>query len=861
MSTTGQNVEDPGRTLMCWSCGLGDPGNPCRECSSATTIQRMALDRTGSACVVGRDLNFVEGIVLRDQGEVLSVLHSEGSVDEFSQDDVQLGQPTPGISQACSPAGQLLLLSGSPTFAALRGSPDVVERLVRQMVTSDLQAQRLLAVDALRCHGWARVLDWLDLTESEKSWLRSIYHAETGDWSACFAELSRLPHQRYPARAQLLLQGRNALRALPAQRASVVETLQDQDEPWVRLLALWLNGGDAIGLNEVALAATDRSPRILQLVAALREGNSVRDFVDIAPDARALDALTNTRPWAVSPSDIKGRTLTYIDELIDRGQMNFRDIPNYRALLDGPGAAYVTARLDPRQLSDDEVEEYGPVTERERRALLRGELTITAQSDSPGLRKVALVEQALTGSREALNELRAQLRPEQLRILEDACGSIADGRFPDPGTLVDRTLWPSLERELGPDRIAAASDRASSPESRAFVAWASLRAAKGELHRWHWEAARDLAQSALRTSNEETISDEALNLIAAAQHQMGNHSVAFRALAKALEGEYNAALQSNAVSVATHAAPNEAAALLATLVAQAPDLDARLAAAQRGIRMWRESQGATPFPSDFVRALRHIIVEPIDMDDFTAIAEVLASEDEDWFANQGSLRGSPHEKAPRTQFLRTRIRDYAQAIRLLAKFLRSGSREDPWLRNERDLMVGMVINAMHEQQEAIAFANVAYEMVDAGLPMDVAARHEMILLAARENCLVMNPEEACLRDDRVDAATASWHYTRGTSGPDSDRLRAVADACMNVLGRHLGTFHYNALVNAGLTDYERMYGPEAVLLEKMQAQVFWSNEWLGRVQTLRPTVTDPEALQFLDLITEVALGVMREEWV
>lgn len=868
----GQNKERGSRAVsasagqiivaMCWSCGAQTNKEPCEQCGVPVGVTPVPLDRVGHACVTRDGLDSQAGLIVVDAGDMVTVLRSDGSTLHVAVDDVIIGGPTPGVENALSPAGQKLLLATSPQFVAYRGDPLAAGEVALQEVRDNLNGQRLLAIDALRIKGAADLLEQLTLTKSEKLWLTANCAAQSGDWEECFALLSGLGPRQYVQRCVLFLQGREVLRNSPAVRSEAISFLEGVGEPWMLVLAQWLEPNGDIDPQSLVAASKASMPRMEGLISALAGTGSLREYVDLAPEARALDALTASVPWPVTARDIQGRSLTYIDELIERGQLSSELIPEYRAVLDEQGAAYVTARLDPQQLSDDELEEYGPGSERQRRDFLAGSVKLTDLEHSESAQVLQLIDNALRGSHEALADLRTRLEASALSRLEATCTSIANRELPNDEVLRDRTLWLPLERELGADLVARNSQSAASMDQRAFVAWVCLRDAKKHLHSWEWPLAKERAQLAFELSPEEAIADEALNLIAAAQLQMGNVAAAYGAIERAIQGEYNLALQSNAIAVAESATPEQAAILLARLVQQAPDLDARLSAGKRGVQMWTETQGDSSLPDDFIRALRQLAVERISLDDYTEIIEILASQDSLWFGNPSNLRGSPHQNDPRTRLIRARSNDFPEFIRLLATTMQQvGTGPDQWLVDQRDQLVDVMLAALYNEQDAIGAAGVAYEMLDARLPLPLVKAHELNLLAAREHCFAIDVSESTLREDRVDSAVQSWRALRNWTGGEKERLTEVANHCMNIVGRHVTAFHREVLLVNALSAYEQMYGPEHVLVEKLGNQQFWADHWLGRVNSLRQAVTDPEVLEFVDLITRLSQGVMRQEWI
>ncbi len=856
MSTYGNSEKD-----LCPSCGTMTDVDPCSTCGVEVAVTTVPLTRVGCMAVLKDGLAAREALIVGEEEGEATLLLSDGSSVTRPLESLEIGESVPGIDQALSPAGQQILVATSANFASFRGKASVMAEAAVSSVANDINGQRLLAIDALRAKGAAdRVLSKLSLTKSEIAWLRANAAAQMREWEQCFASLSKLPDGKYAKQWQLYLAGREALQQSQQHRNKAVKALRALDMPETLALADWLDSGKALDPAVLSQAAQSRQPRIAELIVKLDGKAAVKDYVDLAPEARALDAVRNPLAWPVTPEDIRGRSLTYIDELIERGQLSAQYLPDFRAVLGDTEAAYITARLDPKQLSDDEIEQYGPQSERERRDFIAGKIKLSGVQDSESVRTLQLVDDALKGSHEALAELRSLLDPEDVGRLEAACATVVSGKLPESKVLSDKSLWPTLERELSLDAVRAGAANTRDSETLGFVSWVCLRAAKVALHAWDWEKARELADLSLQHSQTEAVSDEALNVMAGAYLQLGKSAAAYGALEKALEGEYNSALQSNAVAAAASAAPEQATMLLSRLVSQAPDLDARVAAAKRAIWVWTESQEDAPYPADFIKALRGIVVEHINLDDFTEIASVLADQDTDWFTRERNLADSPHRSAMRTKLLIAREKDFEKYIRLIARALKKTKRNpDQWIVDRRDFLMEYARDGMHTEQDALWHANIAVEYLDAGGPLDDNLMHELRLLSAREYCFAMD-NDSYLKDERVAEALSSWRALQSVTGDDSERLRNVAGNCMTVVGRNLFLFHLNLLQSLGLTSYEFQYGPPSAQ-EKVAQQTYIAQEWLEIDRRLRPTIPDSDLLESFDNLTNVSHGILRQEYV
>lgn len=153
-----------------------------------------------------------------------------------------------------------------------------------------------------------------------------------------------------------------------------------------------------------------------------------------------------------------------------------------------------------------------------------------------------------------------------------------------------------------------------------------------------WDEALTSAKRVLTATENEDLRDEALNLLACAQWQLGDDDRAISALRQALEGAYNASLQTNIGVVAANLAPALAAEHLGRLSHEAPAIELRLGAAMRGFNLWHASldeDDESPAPAtlrDALRSLAKTVVSSGDLsdDDVWSLLTVLSQRDSDW---------------------------------------------------------------------------------------------------------------------------------------------------------------------------------------------------------------------------------------
>jgi hypothetical protein len=163
-----------------------------------------------------------------------------------------------------------------------------------------------------------------------------------------------------------------------------------------------------------------------------------------------------------------------------------------------------------------------------------------------------------------------------------------------------------------------------------------------------WDEALTSAKQVLTATKNEDLRDEALNLLACAQWQLGDDDRAISALRQALEGAYNASLQTNIGVVAANLAPALAAEHLGRLSHEAPAIELRLGAAMRGFNLWHASldeDDESPAPATLREALRSLaktVVSSGDLsdDDVWSLLTVLSQRDSDWLKTNFAASGT-----------------------------------------------------------------------------------------------------------------------------------------------------------------------------------------------------------------------------
>lgn len=188
------------------------------------------------------------------------------------------------------------------------------------------------------------------------------------------------------------------------------------------------------------------------------------------------------------------------------------------------------------------------------------------------------------------------------------------------------------------DQLADISPTSKIGTLAELKARACLREALERIFSAQWERASILAKEVLRITNQEDIRDEALNLLACAQWQLGHDEQAIKSLSHALEGEYNASLQTNIGVIAANLEPEIAAEYLGQLSLEAPTTELKYAALIRGVSIWLKGlseDDESPMPELLGIATRNLASSSLDSNDLSdeelwSVLYTLAVHDATW---------------------------------------------------------------------------------------------------------------------------------------------------------------------------------------------------------------------------------------
>jgi tetratricopeptide (TPR) repeat protein len=638
------------------------------------------------------------------------------------------------MSRYSMPHADMVVMPAAPSAEKLLAAtarwdlpPEVAEDILRQAVSEATRSTRrvqLRFAELAYAMGRVDLTDSLEVPDETRTWLKAQLHARRGELDEASRLLVELPPVVFPARLGIWAS------AATAMTVPVREQVLGELDAWTGVgptqaaavevvrFALSEAAGDtdrhvATARHRIAAAAPNLHDRVLERVPGSRTpvAQLLRDIDQDPARLRESTELLEHAPLAL------------IDDLIDEGIIGDDWLVDESA---GEVSNYLAARLDPQRLDDDALERFGLDEEVARRAVRRGE-PLPAGLPADITRRYELLAASTSGTLtteavvEVLQDHRGEEQQGLAHHLEQAISRPA--AIPSDWLLQEPLARHVLARQAVDSLDLDALTRTGlSADQATFAGTVALERSRRALYAWHYEAAIDHAKACLRLCDEEALRDEALNLIAGASWQLGNDEDAIRALETALDGDYTFALQANIGLVAQELEPEVAARHLAKLIDDAPTLQMRVAAAKRTLAIWHVTElpdeQDNDLPTQVATALRDLLLEPLDPEDFRLFARLLADHDATWMATFESQAVAPHAGSNAAKLYTARARGMDDFISMLTQLLEND--DEDWLIAERDRLVQAVIDALLADEPMVGAVSVGELMLEHRLPMDLA---------------------------------------------------------------------------------------------------------------------------------------------
>lgn len=651
----------PERVRCCPSCGADAASTWCEQCGTGVSMgPAPTLTDLGRVRSHHRMLRKQPLLVLRRSGPTIGGVTLDGKPVDTTDDKVadEADAPAPRTVSNWSAAGLLAswIADQRRGGSAITVPEAILVAACHDAVAGDLGQLRRFAQDLVEL-GLLDLVEGLAVSPGERAWVALVGAARRGEPLAAAAALRALPPTRYRPKVWALAKVWPNLD--PNARAQLIPHLEPfaDTEPMARALLERLRPS----LGAAALADTARA------LASVSTGDAVAATVDadlrrltgfahpvvgtrLGPASRVLEALDpRSTPVELLPGDLAGVAVSLLDDLAQRGRLGV----DAERLVDDPElAVYLRARVDPSSVPDHALDTLAFDAERARRAIASGDTKLIEQLPPGPMASHAAELAKITRQRHDAVVLE-QVLPEHrdtVRDLVELCRAVERGLDPVP-CLTDRiagdpSVWPVLHNLLPPGSLRPGAFAAT---HRAMAEWTALSDARALLFSSRWQDAIESARTCLSLAHDESIRDEALNLIACGHHQLGQDEAAIAALGKALDGAYSESLLANAGVVARLLDPELAAKYLGKLAAEAPTLALRLAAVRQIVEVWQTSvtvdwagsEGDAHLPVVVREPVRAVVTEPVPIDDFRRLVRLLSRFDARWLAS-ADLRPSPH---------------------------------------------------------------------------------------------------------------------------------------------------------------------------------------------------------------------------
>lgn len=717
---------------VCVSCGVR-PGR-CTGCRLDQPAS-LAPQLVGASAQVSRMLRTDDVIVTAVHADRVQLIDASGAVFERSADKLRnvrtIDRPDRTIAGS--------LVAAPRIFDVSQPQRDRLGELAISSLDRSDDATRVQAFsEILELWGTsaAELLDRIPVRDTTRTWLTARHLAAQGDVLGSLRMFATLPRGSFSGR---LVYWFSAERRLPRDMRDLV-----------REEAAAFMAGDSIErvAAQILLARLDNRSFDATVGELARQcadldpvwGAFLADFKSRVDDE--VTKLLSGSGEAVEGSFLAQLPLPIVDDLIDAGRISRSSLETF----DGSNANYLRARIDPETLSDEAVSLLGMRDEVLRRSIRPEALPPTNLSEEEEeTYRTWLAARGGTGP----GAVEAAARVVASRASEAATELLLlakdDTALPTDEVLQEADLYRLLLERAERQPPRPNLDReALTPLQRDFVARSLLRHGKELLHDWRHNDALAAAKRTLQFAQQETVRDEALNLIAACQWLRGEEDSAIAALEAAVAGEYTLPLLANIGVVAAELRPDIAAQRLAKLVAEAPDRPLQLAAARRATLIWSTTDSpwraeSDDLPTELAVPLRRLLVDDIDLADFTWLIRLLADHDREWLST-ASLASSPHARTHEAQIFAARAKGPDELVGALAASLRQ---EDvpAWIHDFRDDLVEHIIQALIADEPDFGAVAFGAAVVEKGLPIPLTARIPLRACIARGVALNIDTEE------------------------------------------------------------------------------------------------------------------------
>jgi hypothetical protein len=300
----------------------------------------------------------------------------------------------------------------------------------------------------------------------------------------------------------------------------------------------------------------------------------------------------------------------------------------------------------------------------------------------------------------------------------------------------------------------------------------ALAASIDLLLQWDWDGAREKAKSVLLSTQRENLRDEALNVIAASLALTGDMEGAIEALKRAVEGEWNYALQQNLGILALQSDPMLAANQSAYWLDSATTTKDREQAIFYVLKMWSNAEGGDDFevPEKIRISFRTALISGLTEEMFAQLGLFLARTDANWIITNSEWKEANNNFRAITPMIVARAQGFDEFIDFLAS---QASSPIPTIAQSREDFIGYMIDDMFQQDEAMGSASCAIQFIDGGLPCSNNNEALLRILAVREISLYLRDREEEPSERFIGWLEDAHRYVLGVT--DADLREAIME--------------------------------------------------------------------------------------
>jgi hypothetical protein len=704
------------------------------------------------------------GIALQEAGGTVRVLIKGDETVDMPAAEFDVARPVdvrgPRVGGA---AGRLWRAQRACQARALdaKWDPRPVMDAAQLHATASAGTRRGAALDALAL-GAHDVLPGLGLTPGEIAWYQARAAASVGDTAAMLGWLERLPAQGYKPRVTLLILRAADLLADPAlgtrAAAQLVPFAADLDARTLHAALAGPGMADLIApLVAFAVAAEGTDGRLAEWASAITAtARPAVPFPGALPVASALDCYLRFRDGAECTAKVdvlRWLPVPLLDEMIDQGA-----VPRELAAQPGWAAgsrAYVVSRLAPEEAGLDDLTAAGFTAELARRHYLAGD---TAALDAlPAGDEAVRHYRALAAWRSGAGQPSLDgLRPGARQVLGEVAAARAAVQAGEDTALTesvaaDPTCWPLLWHSalLGalrlPGPVAGQYPR--------FAEWLALCGIQRLLFQSRWEDALAAGRALAARTGLETTSDEALNMVAFAQFQLGQPASALQTLDDALGGRYTTGLLVNASIVAASQGSEAALPYLVKITGDERDEAVRSGAVERAVELWRQDETSPAYPEALRALVRAALARPQPDELHKTLLVLTCGQDKEWLASSPALHSANPAQAAWERYQRSwarRKQDGSQeglpdVAQVLADLVKSPS-PPPWAGDELRKFVNDLDEAVHVnfgEPDAILLTPTISVLLQADV-LELAYRIVFAIQAATHSAFFLSKEGSAI---------------------------------------------------------------------------------------------------------------------